>query len=62
MWDTGCDMPTQTASGMTKCFCGVIIYIKTSGGSLCMKFAEPRPYADRREGRAPHYRDRRSSP
>jgi hypothetical protein len=31
MWDAGCDLPTQTVSGMTKCFCGVIINFKTSG-------------------------------
>src|SRR5262245_37912757 len=30
MWDSGCKMPTQTVSGMTKCFCGAIINNKTS--------------------------------
>jgi hypothetical protein len=34
MWDTGCMMPTETVSGVTKCFCGVTINIKTSGDHI----------------------------
>jgi hypothetical protein len=34
MWDTGCTLPTQTVSGRSKCFCGVIINAKTSGDHI----------------------------
>jgi hypothetical protein len=34
MWDTGCSMPTETVSGVTKCFCGEMINIKTSGDHI----------------------------
>ena len=30
MWNTGCKMPTQTGSGMTKCCCGAMINHRTS--------------------------------
>jgi hypothetical protein len=30
MWDSGCKMPTQTASGMTKCYCGALTNNRTS--------------------------------
>jgi hypothetical protein len=30
MWDTGCLMPTETVSGVAKCFCGVMINNRTS--------------------------------
>jgi hypothetical protein len=40
MWNSGCEMPTQTVSGMTKCFCGVIINIKTSGDHIRARHME----------------------
>jgi hypothetical protein len=34
MWDAGCKMPTQTVTGATKCFCGVMINNRTSGDHI----------------------------
>jgi hypothetical protein len=34
MWDAGCGMPTETVSGMTTCFCGVMINNKTTGDHI----------------------------
>ena len=28
MWDSGCKLPTQLASGQSRCFCGAVIDIK----------------------------------
>jgi hypothetical protein len=28
MWDSGCKLPTQVASGQSRCFCGAVIDIK----------------------------------
>jgi hypothetical protein len=28
MWDSGCTLPTQLASGQSRCFCGAVIDIK----------------------------------
>ena len=28
MWDSGCKLPTQLASGRSRCFCGAVIDIK----------------------------------
>jgi hypothetical protein len=30
MWDAGCKLPTQTADGRARCFCGVDIMIKNT--------------------------------
>jgi hypothetical protein len=30
MWDAGCRIPTQTVSGMSKCYCGALINSRTS--------------------------------
>jgi hypothetical protein len=40
MWDEGCRMPTQTVSGMSKCFCGAIINNKTSGDHIRARHME----------------------
>jgi hypothetical protein len=50
MWDSGCKLPSQLASGQSRCFCGAVIDIKgheparpcRPHGSR-MKFAEPSP-------------------
>ena len=40
MWKAGCKMPTQTVSGMTKCFCGVMINTRTSGDHIRARHME----------------------
>jgi hypothetical protein len=29
MWDSGCQLPTQLASGQSRCFCGAVIDMKS---------------------------------
>jgi hypothetical protein len=53
MWDSGCKLPTQLASGQSRCFCGAVIDIKgheparpyRPHGSG-MKFVEPSRLTD----------------
>jgi hypothetical protein len=53
MWESGCKLPTQLASGQSRCFCGAVIDIKGMSqhvqvaphGSR-MKFVEPSPFID----------------
>jgi hypothetical protein len=40
MWDAGCRMPTQTVSGMSKCFCGAIVNSETSGDHIGARHME----------------------
>ena len=40
MWSEGHKMPTQTVAGMSKCFCGAIINIKTSGDHIRARHME----------------------
>jgi hypothetical protein len=34
MWDASCRLPSQTVSGVTTCFCGVMINARTSGDHI----------------------------
>jgi hypothetical protein len=40
MWKAGCKMPTQTVSGIPKCFCGVMINNRTSGDHIRARHME----------------------
>ena len=40
MWDAGCRIPTQTVSGITKCFCGVMLNNRTSAEHIRARHME----------------------
>ena len=40
IWDAGHKLPTQAVAGMSKCFCGAIINVKTSGDHVRARHME----------------------
>jgi len=42
MWDAGCRLPTQTADGRSRCFCGAEIGIADMGQHIYAAHMEPK--------------------
>jgi hypothetical protein len=42
MWDAGCKLPTQVASGKARCFCGAEIDVTNTTAHICAAHMEPK--------------------
>jgi hypothetical protein len=41
MWEAGCQLPTQTADGRSRCFCGVEIDVTNTSEHIYAAHMEP---------------------